>query len=139
MIVSELAHRSGIAPHVVRYYALIGLLFPKRNPDNGYKVFNHDDLHRIHFIRKAQSLGFTLDEIQEIIASSNENKVPCSMVRDILARRIEENRYQITRLMEKQQRMEKAMKQWKTMPDQVCGSSSICHLIEAADDVPENA
>jgi len=138
MIVSELAHRSGIAPHVVRYYTRIGLLFPRRNPDNGYKLFNHDDLDRIRFIRKAQGLGFTLDEIQDIFAS-DADKVPCSMVRDILARRIEENRHQITALMEKQERMERAMSLWQKMPDQVCGSESICHLIEATDDVPESA
>lgn len=139
MIVSELAHRSGIAPHVVRYYTRIGLLFPTRNPENGYKMFNHEDLERIRFIRKAQGLGFLLEEIQEILASGDENKVPCSMVRDTLAQRIEENRRQITLLMEKQERMEKALSHWKTMPDQTCGSGSICHLIESVDDMPETA
>lgn len=137
MIVSELAKSSGIPAHVVRYYARIGLLRPVRNPENGYKLFKQDDIARLRFIRQAQSLGFTLDEIQQILAQEGRGTVPCPMVRNILARRIEENRRQIKALLEKQKRMEGALAHWKAMPDQACGSGAICHLIEAIEEVRE--
>ena len=139
MIVSELAHRSGLPPHVVRYYARIGLLAPERNPENGYKLFSQDDVVRIRFIRQAQSLGFTLDEIQEILTQGKNGHVPCPMVREILAQRIEENHQQIEVLLEKQQRMERAMEHWNAIPDQSCGSGTICHLIEGVDETPRSA
>ena len=137
MIVSELALRSGVAPHVVRYYSRIGLLVPRRDPGNGYQLFNQDDLLRLRFIRHAQSLGFTLEDIQEILAYEERSASPCPKVRKILAQRIEENRRRIDDLQKKQERMENAMSQWQSMPDQACGKGSICHLIEAVEDETE--
>jgi len=134
MIVSELALRSGVAPHVVRYYSRIGLLIPSRDPGNGYQRFNHKDLVRLRFIRHAQSLGFTLEDIQEILDYEDGSVSPCPKAREILAQRIGENRQRIDELMEKQERMEKAMSLWQTMPDQACGKGSICHLIESVED-----
>ena len=139
MIVSELAQRSGIAPHVVRYYTRIGLLSPKRNPVNGYKMFAREDLDRVRFIRQAQGLGFSLEEIQEILAYEVSGGSPCPKVRQILAQRIEENRHRLAELMEKQQRMEKALESWSSMPNKKCTSGSICHLIESVGNEDEGA
>lgn len=132
MIVSELAKRSGIPAHVVRYYARIGLLIPVRNPENGYKLFKRDDIERLRFIRQAQSLGFTLEEIQEIFQQGESGITPCPMVRQTLTRRINENRRRIEELLDKQQRMEKALALWREMPDQERRDDSVCHLIQQA-------
>lgn len=132
MIVSELAVRCGIAAHVVRYYARIGLLTPTRDPENGYKLFNRDDVVRMRFIRQARSLGFTLEEIQEILQQGDSGIAPCPMVRQTLLRRIDENHQLIKELLDKQQRMEKALVLWNEMPDQARDAGSACHLIEQA-------
>ena len=132
MIVSELAKRSGIPAHVVRYYARIGLLTPVRNPENGYKLFKQNDITRLLFIRQAQSLGFTLDDIHEIFQQGDRGATPCPMVRQTLARRIKENRQRINELLEKQQRMEKALRLWNELPDQHCQADTICHLVDKA-------
>lgn len=132
MIVSELAVRCGIAAHVVRYYARIGLLTPTRDPENGYKLFNRDDVVRMRFIRQARSLGFTLEEIQEILQHGDSGIAPCPMVRQTLLRRIDENHQLIKELLDKQQRMEKALALWNEMPDQARDADSACHLIEQA-------
>ncbi|MFV1998027.1 MAG: MerR family transcriptional regulator [Acidiferrobacterales bacterium] len=132
MIVSELAKRCGISAHVVRYYARIGLLTPVRNPDNGYKLFKQGDIARLHFIRQAQSLGFTLEEIQEILQQDESGILPCPMVRQTLTRRIVENRRQIQGLLDKEQRMEQALALWEEMPDQSHHDNSVCYLIEQA-------
>lgn len=139
MIVSELAKRCGIPAHVVRYYARIGLLTPIRNPGNGYKLFKQDDIARLHFIRQAQSLGFTLEEIQEIFQQGENGIAPCPMVRQTLTRRIEENRWHIQELLDKQQRMEQALRLWNEMPDQGCHDDSVCHLIEQAATADQSA
>jgi len=138
MMVSELAHRSGIAPHVIRYYSRIGLLVPSRDPGNGYQQFSQRDLVRLQFIRHAQSLSFTLEDIHEILAYEDRSASPCPIARKILAQRIGENRRRINELQEKQERMEKAMTLWQSMPDRASGNGSICHLIEAVEEEPEN-
>jgi len=102
-------------------------------------MFNHDDLVRVRFIRQAQSLGFMLEEIQEILLYEDGSDSPCPRVREILEQRIEENRQRIKELKDKQERMETALTMWQSMPDRVCGAGSICHLIEATEGEPENA
>jgi len=72
--VSEAAARAGVAPHVVRYYARIGLLRPGRNPANGYRIFSDREVARLRFARKAQALGFSLAEVRQILEAVS--KIP---------------------------------------------------------------
>jgi len=130
MIVSELSKQSGVPAHVIRYYSRIGLLTPERNPDNGYKIFSEKDVERIQFIRKAQSIGFSLDEINQILGYDQQSESPCSMVRQGLRRHIKENQRQIDELIEKRGRMTGVLSIWDAMPDQDLDAKSICHLID---------
>lgn len=131
MTVSQLAQQAGVEPHVVRYYSREGLLNPQRNPGNGYMLFDEGDIHRLHFIRLAKSLGYTLTEIEEILRDAELGESPCPKVRDILAHRIEETRQKVRELSALQKRMEKALKQWGQMPDGVPDGHTVCHLIES--------
>ena len=91
MQVHELATRAAVAPHVVRYYARLGLLRPTRNPRNKYKDFSQDDLLRLVFIRKAKWLGFTLGEVRLVLEMSYMGKTPCPLVREVVRRRVVDN------------------------------------------------
>jgi len=131
MTVNDLSRRTGVTSHAVRYYSRIGLLNPGRNPDNGYRIFDRGDLARLKFIRQAQSLGFTLEEISDILKEGEQGRAPCPQVRDILRRHIEENRRKLAEMMDLQQRMEEALEHWEAMPDGVPDGHSVCHLIES--------
>jgi|GEM_PF-4174707 len=67
LTVHQLADRADTTSHAVRYYTRIGLLKPDRHPGNGYKLFAYDDVNRLRFIRQAKTLGFTLNEIAEVL------------------------------------------------------------------------
>jgi len=131
LTVTDLANRSGATPHAVRYYTRMGLLRPKRNPDNGYRLYQHSEVNWLRFIRQAKRLGYTLNEIREIMHDSDQGKSPCPRVREILNQRIDENRRQLEELMALQTRMEQALDQWSDMPDGVPDGDSVCHLIES--------
>ncbi len=131
LTVTDLANRSGATPHAVRYYTRMGLLRPTRNPDNGYRLYQHREVGWLRFIRQAKRLGYTLNEIREIMHDSDQGKSPCPRVREILLRRIDENRRQLEELMALQTRMEQALAQWAEMPDGVPDGHSVCHLIES--------
>ncbi len=133
MTVSQLSRRGRVAPHVVRYYSRIGLLSPSRHPENHYKLFSPSDVARLRFIRQAQSLGFTLEEIAQILRDSHRGKSPCGRVRDILKRRIGETREKLEELMRLQRRMEDALEHWEHMPDGVPDGHTVCHLIESVE------
>ena len=131
MRVQELADRVRIAPHVVRYYARIGLLRPKRDAGNGYRQFGGEDLKRVSFIRQAQRLGFTLADIRVVLEMSSRGKTPCPTVRAIVQQRIAENAQQLAALQALHERMTKATRRWRRMRDGVPDGNAICRLIEA--------
>ncbi|VAW78532.1 hypothetical protein MNBD_GAMMA14-2308 [hydrothermal vent metagenome] len=131
LTVTELANSSGATPHAVRYYTRMGLLRPERDPGNGYRLYQHREVGWLRFIRQAKRLGYTLSEIREIMHDSDQEKSPCPRVREILLKRIDENRQQLEELMALQVRMEQALDQWGSMPDGVPDGHSVCHLIES--------
>ena len=135
LTVTELANRSGATPHAVRYYTRMGLLRPERDPGNGYRRYEYREVGWLRFIRQAKRLGYTLSEIRKIMHDSDQGQSPCPRVREILSRRIDENRQQLEELIALQTRMEQALEQWAGMPDGVPDGHSVCHLIESFADI----
>lgn len=130
MTVTELARRAGVTPHVVRYYARIGLLKPGRSRENNYQLFTRQDLICLRFVRKAQDLGFRLSEIAQILDKASHGHSPCPQVRDIIRQRIEENRHRLDEMIALQARMEHALESWEQLPDSLPDGHTLCHLIE---------
>ncbi len=86
MRIGELAEQVGVNPKTVRYYEDIGVLpEPERTP-SGYRVYDEADVDRLVFVKTAQRLGMTLDEVKEILALRDRGEQPCSYVRDVLRR-----------------------------------------------------
>lgn len=135
--VNELAARAAAPPHVVRYYARIGLLKPRRNRENGYRLFDRQDARRLRFIRLAKSLGFTLSEIRQITEHADHGESPCGDVRRIIQQRIRENRAKIDAMLNLQNRMECALELWESMPDGIPDGHHVCHLIESLEIEPD--
>ena len=131
MKVNEIAKKAGVSPEIVRYYSRIGLLRPTFNRDNNYRQFSDADLSRLQFILRAKGLGFKLSEISTIIKTTYHRKSPCPLVRDIVSKRVIENRVDLEALTLLQKRMERALSKWKRMPDGVPDGDAICHLIES--------
>ena len=131
MTASVLAKRAGVPLFTVRYYTRIGLLKPSRDLRNGYRVYKQSDKDRLNFISAAKDLGFILSEIEEILDNAVHGDSPCPMVREIVERRIEENREKIRDLERLQTRLEGAAELWKTMKDSEPDGHSVCRLIES--------
>ncbi len=131
MIVSELARTAGVTPHAVRYYARIGLLRPNKDDSNNYRRFGRDDVRRLTFIKKAQRLGFTLNEIAHVVEACEQQAPTCPLVRDIVTRRIADTEVEIANLTRLQSRMHRALQEWEMLPDGVPDGETVCHLIES--------
>lgn len=67
MNIKEVATRAGLPAKTIRYYEEIGLISPRRQA-NGYRVFAETDLHKLAFIGRARSLGFTIDDCRQLLA-----------------------------------------------------------------------
>ena len=131
MTASVLAKRSNVPLFTVRYYTRIGLLKPSRDLRNGYKMYKPADKERLQFIAAAKELGFTLAEIEEILDHAAHNNSPCPMVREVVQKRVVENKAKIRELQRLQKRLENAAEVWKAMKNSTPDGHSVCRLIES--------
>jgi len=137
LTINQLARHSGVAPHVVRFYARIGLIHPSRRRDNGYRLFDRSEVARLGFVRAAKHLGFTLNEIRQITARADSGRSPCPDVRALMRERVASSRARLDAMLAQQAQMEAALAVWEEMPDRVPDGDSVCHLIESF--LPEEA
>ncbi|TDY02437.1 DNA-binding transcriptional MerR regulator [Thiohalophilus thiocyanatoxydans] len=131
MTVKAAAGEAGLEPEVVRYYTRIGLIQPRRNRHNGYKVYSSEDIARLIFIRKAKSLGYTLKEISAILAHARQSRTPCPTVRSIIQSRLHRNRARLEELMNWQACMESVIQRWDELENGVPSENSVHQLVEA--------
>jgi len=73
--IGQLAKQAGVAIDTVRYYERNGLLAPAGRLESGYRRYGGTELKRLRFIRRAKALGFSLAEIQQLLALSDERSV----------------------------------------------------------------
>lgn len=131
MTLALLARASGETIHAVRYYARIGLIRPEAIEANGYRRFGTRALSRLAFIRRAQHLGFTLEEIATFVSDAEMGQAPCPRVRQLLSERLPEVTTRLADAGELLARMQAAQRRWKRRRDRPPTGDEICHLIES--------
>ena len=139
MTAAVLSKQAEVPLFTVRYYTRIGLLKPSRDLRNGYKIYKQSDRDRLRFIAAAKELGFTLAEIEEILDHAVHGDSPCPMVREIVEKRIDENKEKIREMKRLQKRLEAAADMWKTMKNSEPDGHSVCRLIESFAEAENNA
>ena len=68
LTIGRLAKAAGVNVETIRYYQREGLLAEPEKPLQGYRVYPPETVARLHFIKRAKELGFTLREIRELLA-----------------------------------------------------------------------
>ena len=76
-----LARAAGVNPQTIRYYERRGLILEPPRTGAGYRLFPPDTLRRVRFIKQAQALGFTLEEIQGLLDLRVRPGVGCADIR----------------------------------------------------------
>jgi Cu(I)-responsive transcriptional regulator len=67
MQIGEAARRTGVSAKMIRHYESIGLIPSADRRDSNYRDYGHHDIHRLGFIRRARDLGFSIDEIRDLL------------------------------------------------------------------------
>jgi MerR family mercuric resistance operon transcriptional regulator len=95
MRIGQLATSVGVNVETIRYYQRIGLIQLPEKPYGGVRSYNKDDLRRLHFIRRAQHLGFSLDDIRTLLQLSSSD---CQQVQKLATEKLKLVRGKLTQL-----------------------------------------
>lgn len=126
---ARLAALAGVNLETIRFYEQRKLLpVPERTPA-GYRIYRQEHLMRLKFIRKAQALGFTLDEIRELLLLRSQTGRSSKRVKDLAEQKIADIKHKIRAL----ERMQKALKLISKSCDGT-GTTDSCPILMALDD-----
>lgn len=127
MRIGEAADQADINPKTIRYYESIGLIPEADRTAGGYRDYATADIERLRFIKSAQRLGLSLDEIGEVLAFRDRGEQPCGYVLDAVRRRTDEIDRQIRELLQlREDLIDLAARAEKTNDE----GSRYCRLLE---------
>ena len=129
--IGALAKQTGLAVGTLRYYSDLGLLQPVQRGDNGYRYYGQDASKQVEFIKKAQAIGFTLEEIKTILDVRDRGEKPCSLVQDLLNNKIEQLEIQIQKMSLFKKELEDYRTNWIDNPNLKLDPQEVCPLISS--------
>jgi Cu(I)-responsive transcriptional regulator len=105
--IGEAAASSGVTPKMIRYYESLGLLKEARRTSAGYRLYDESDVHRLRFVRRARDLGFSMDEIRQLLGLWQNRRRASADVRRVAEQHIGE----LDRKIEELQSMRRTLEQ----------------------------
>lgn len=122
--IGEVAKQSGVGIEALRFYERGGLIDRPVRTAHGYRLYTPDVLQRLAFIKRAQLLGFSLDEIKRIILDARAGRSPCAEVRAIVHHRLGELDERLKELRRYRKELAVILQEWDTVgraPGAICG------------------
>jgi MerR family transcriptional regulator, copper efflux regulator len=127
--IGEVSRLSGIGIEALRFYEKSGLLDRPGRTYSGYRLYDESVLERLAFIKQAQVLGFTLDEIKQLIAHKRAGENPCAEVREIVRNRLDELNERIEQMIFYRDELTAALADWDEKGEL---DGHVCGLIEGS-------
>jgi DNA-binding transcriptional MerR regulator len=96
--IGQLARAASVPVSTLRYYERAGLLRPDARTGGNYRAYGPASLARLRFIRAAQSTGFSLKDVRELLALTTSDESPCGEIETVTRKRLDEVRKRIREL-----------------------------------------
>lgn len=129
--IGEVSSLSGLPVKTIRYYEEIGLLAPTvERSQAGYRLFTTYVLNRLAFIKRSQSLGLSLNEIQQILQIHDHGQLPCGEVKQHLETKVAEINRQIEALETLKTELQGILSGWQDQPSSDRLEQTICPNIQ---------
>lgn len=127
--IGEVSKLSGVGVEALRFYERTGLLGRPGRTASGYRVFDGEVLERLDFIKRAQTLGFSLEEIRQVIAEKQSGQNPCAAVREVVRRRLRELDERLAQMRAYRKELAATLAEWDAAGDE---EGHVCGLIEGS-------
>ena len=89
MNIGQASNASGVSAKMIRYYESIGLIRPPLRTDSNYRVYDEDEVHVLRFVRRARTLGFSVDETATLLALWQDKSRASAEVKQIATEHID--------------------------------------------------
>lgn len=108
----ELADLTGVSRDTLRHYERKGVLPRPLRGHNGYRQYPSEALQRVQLVRRALSVGFTLDELAKVLKVRDAGGAPCEEVRRLAAQKLLNVQDQLRELTELRDDLQKTLRDW---------------------------
>ncbi|MBE9199762.1 MULTISPECIES: heavy metal-responsive transcriptional regulator [unclassified Nodularia (in: cyanobacteria)] len=123
-LIGQVTNLSGISIRTIRYYESLGLVESSGRTEGGFRQFSTDVLTRLAFIKRAQSLGLSLEEIRDILQVYDQGQPPCGEIKEKLEDKLSQIDSQITQLLTLRSEIGELLAGWHNKPgkqeDRIC-------------------
>lgn len=138
MHAGEAANAAGVGIQTLHFYERQGLISRPPRSRSGYRLYSPEIVEQVHFIRKAQALGFSLDEIKEILELARKGTSPCGRVQAALAEKMAEVDRRLEELRSFRVELASLIKQAHVVSAHK-NDARVCSIVEEAPPLPVTA
>jgi MerR family transcriptional regulator, copper efflux regulator len=128
LLIGQVTDISGIPIRTIRYYESLGLIKSLRRTEGGFRQFSLDVLTRLAFIKRAQNLGLSLEEIGNILQVYDQGQAPCGEIKEKLQDKVLQIDRQIDQLLTLRSEIKGLLSGWKNIGNQY--EDTICPIIQ---------
>lgn len=125
MTISELAKAADIPTTTLRYYERIGLVEPEDRSCGNYRLYGEQSLKKLKFIKAAQSIGFTLEDVKSLLADDKGKTPTCGNVQSLIETRLTDVEERFKALRHVRKVLKSALKQCQHQKQSDC-----CHIVK---------
>jgi MerR family mercuric resistance operon transcriptional regulator len=126
---SQLPERTQVNLETIRFYEGKGLLPPAPRSASGYRKFSENTIERLAFVKRAKALGFSLEEVRELLILQDEHAHPCAEVRDLLRTKLSAVREKKIELEKLDTQLSAALRKCNRVLKQQPESSETCPVL----------
>lgn len=100
MNIGQASNASGVSSKMIRYYEQIGLIKPALRTASSYRTYGDNDIHTLRFVRRARDLGFSVEQIKELLALWRDRSRVSSDVKAVALEHVAELERKIAAIQE---------------------------------------
>lgn len=123
--ISQLAKAAGIPTTTIRYYERIGLVKPEDRSHGNYRLYGDESVEKLNFIRAAQAIGFTLDDIKSLLQDDRGRVPTCGSVQTLIEDRLSDIERRLKDLRHVRKVLKGALERCESQ-----NSRERCHVVE---------
>lgn len=132
MTIGGLGEATNVGAETIRYYERIGILPAPARTASGYRIYKHEHVRRLNFVRRGRELGLTLDAVRELLSLASDRLRPCTRVDRLVREHIHDLDHKIEGLQQLRGALQK-------LADSCRGTARIadCRILEALEEAEQ--